>query len=122
MSAEKGNRGQQEQHDIQNSITAHEGDGRENPFGFSERDRVGQWKDFGSLYKKGDRFGFQADSGEPDEPIVAIDQIAHESILTSEEHLALRYSTTIDGVQYVVGNERGRLFVVQIDDWGMKRD
>ncbi len=52
MSEEKGSRRQQEIRAIKSSITALEGEAQENPLGFSERDRVGQWKDFGLLYKR----------------------------------------------------------------------
>ncbi len=118
MKSEKGSRGQVDADHIQKNLEANESI-KKNPGGFTDTDRLGYQAGVGYLYKKGEKFGFEADSGEPDEPIVKILSVSDNDSLTEEELGNLQEVVRVSGAAYSIGNVGGKQSVVCTERWGM---
>ena len=116
MSPEKGSRGEIDARYVEDSIESNKAV-RENTFGFTDGDRVGYQAGIGYLYKKDGKYGFEADSGEPDEPIVELVGVPDDASLTQEELDGLQEIVRVHRAALSVGDVQGKPSLVCTEQW-----
>lgn len=116
MSLEKGSRGEIDARHIEDSVESNKAV-RENILGFTDSDRLGYQAGIGYLYKKDGKYGFEADSGEPDEPIVELVSVPDDAILTQEELDGLQEVVRVSNAALSVGDVQGKPSLVCTEQW-----
>jgi hypothetical protein len=116
MSSEKGSREQIDARHIEASIESNKAV-RENIPGFTDNDRLGYQAGIGYLYKKDGKYGFEADSGEPDEPIVELVSVPDDASLTQEELDGLQEVVRVSNAALSVGDVQGKPSLVCTEQW-----
>lgn len=102
---------------IQDSVWSNEAV-PENPFGFSESDRVCYEHGVGYLYRKDGKFGFRADSDEPDEPFVVAEEVPDDQVLSLIELNDLRNDFILPFQSLGIRKVGGKIQIIRLSRWG----